>query len=783
MKKLTAITTILLLLTQISAQAAWTYVENEGNKTVNGQNYPYTGTISDGNWEIYVYRPVEGSDEFYLGTGGSGYGARVAGSGSLDLSTLYADTLAAGTPVKIVNVAKSAFYNIQGNLTELYLPNTVTNIGPAAFEYCNKIQKIDLSNTKIRSIHGFAFSWAQNCSEIWLPETLEYIGACAFRTMPRSGVVHFLGDVPHLEKTAENNIYGTQFWAYITINVYQNILAQPDARWAFCVNAEKYPNWKHVIESNWYNEETPFPSNEINWIPQSVRYTVNPEYGVPFGNTAFTRTTEITEHPNNRSYLIQEGTNDGVQIARPYLSKITSDVNRYAITNTIPVFVGTGTKPVTVTYTFNGNTQTIQLENDTVLVFPEEDLEQSSNYEMSVFVEGSNGFDEYSTTLTTLTPEIVLGDFSYELTKDGKTSTFTFDVDMLRVDTGTLSLYINGVEAFTTNIVSTGTYTFVKNNLELNTEYVCQLFGEAGIDSEIKELTFIAERYKWTYTYGPGKKDNCPYTGIISDKNWKLYVYQPDEELNDFYLGCGGNGTSCYIEGSEILDLTQVLDDTTLDGYPVNIVNVADYAMKQVSFESITLPNNVTNIGIGAFSTTSHKKIDLSNTKIRSIQKYAFEWNQSLNEVWLPKTLKFLGQSAFITLPNNGIAHFLGDVPELELTTTSSGSKYHAYLSDTMNKYTNFAPGNNDKWAFCVDNKLYPAWNTCMDTTLYTEEEPFPTSENNWIPEAVRYTVNSNYKVPFAKTKFGRQQETGNNSRTYLIYEKHGELATILFIR
>lgn len=781
MKKLTAITTILLLLTQISAQAAWTYVENEGNKTVNGQNYPYTGTISDGNWEIYVYRPVEGSDEFYLGTGGSGYGARIAGSGSLDLSTLYADTLAAGTPVKIVNVAKSAFYNIGENLTELYLPNTVTNIGRAAFENCKIIQKIDLSNTKIRSIHGFAFSWAQKCSEIWLPETLEYIGACAFRTMPNSGVVHFLGDVPRLERTSETNIYGTQFWPYVSQGHFQNVFCGSNGKqWAFCVNAEKYPNWKNLRLTSLYNEENPFPTGENNWIPQKVRYTTNSAYQPPFANTMWTRTTDTDK--NGRIYLIQEGTSDGVQKARPMIGDVTVVEKRYSIEHTVPVFVGTISSPVTVTYTLGDMVTTRQISEDTVLVFSNENLPESTTYDYTIVVEGTNGYDTWDGTVNTVTPDIVLGDFSYELTKDGKTVTFTAVVDVLLTETGTLSLTMNSDEVVNLTIDKTGTYTFVQS-LQLGTDYTCTLVGAAGVDTESKSVEFFAERYKWVYTPGAGKNNSQPYTGTITDKNWVLYVYQPDENSNDFYLGCGGRGAGAIKTGSGILDLTQLLDDTTLDGYAVNVVNVANYAFRNANIESITLPNNVTNIGVGAFSGVMHKKVDFTNTKLQSIEKWAFEWNQQLNEVWLPKTLKRLGACAFIVLPNNGVAHFMGDVPVLETTSTTDGTNYAPYVSGNMDKYRNFDPGENDRWVFCVDNKLYPAWNNVTDTTHYTDVNPFPTSENDWIPQSVRYTVNSNYKAPFAKTLFGREGDTANNSRTYLVYEKHGELATILFIR
>jgi hypothetical protein len=191
----------LLLLSALTlpASAAWTYTPGAGKQN----NCPYSGIISDGNWQIRVYQPDANSDDFWLGCGGAGTGARVAGSGVLDLSTLYADTDAAGTPVRAVNVAPYFFKNAQDNLTGLVLPNTVTNIGNVAFELCNAsaFKSLDLRNTQIRSIQPFAFAWDQNLAEVWLPETLEYLGKCALRTMPSKVTVHFAGDVPFLQNT------------------------------------------------------------------------------------------------------------------------------------------------------------------------------------------------------------------------------------------------------------------------------------------------------------------------------------------------------------------------------------------------------------------------------------------------------------------------------------------------------------------------------------------------------------------------------------------------------
>jgi len=81
---------------------------------------------------------------------------------------------------------------------------------------------------------------------------------------------------------------------------------------------------------------------------------------------------------------------------------------------------------------------------------------------------------------------------------------------------------------------------------------------------------------------------------------------------------------------------------------------------------------------------------------------------------------------------------------------------------------------------------MYPEWNnldtTLWTTTYYTDENAFPSGEANWIPEAVRYISNPNYKAPFGTTNYGRPTDASTNGRTYLIYEKHGTLGLTIVI-
>lgn len=51
---------------------------------------------------------------------------------------------------------------------------------------------------------------------------------------------------------------------------------------------------------------------EASWIPEPVRYTVNPEYKEPFGTTNYGRATDTSA--NGRTYLIYEKHGDACTV-------------------------------------------------------------------------------------------------------------------------------------------------------------------------------------------------------------------------------------------------------------------------------------------------------------------------------------------------------------------------------------------------------------------------------------------------------------------------------------
>ena len=348
---------------------------------------------------------------------------------------------------------------------------------------------------------------------------------------------------------------------------------------------------------------------------------------------------------------------------------------------------------------------------------------------------------------------------------------------------------LGGQVVFTTNATAVGTYSYTAADLTLGATYAFTIYGTAGADEDMKTISFVAERYKWTYAEGAGNVSGKPFTGTITDKNWTLRVYRPDSASDAFWIGCGnGGGASAVVAGSGELDLTQVLDDTTGDGTPVRIVEIAKSAFKgQGGLTSFIAPETVTNVANVAFENTGVISADFSRSRVRAFGGCAFAWCQSLLDVRFPKTLRKVGSCAFTVIHDKCVFRFAGPPPELvDNAGDRSGTGYGAYLNSNAGEYRNFNRGaDNAQLAFCIDNKMFPAWNDLSGTTWYTPpagDNPFPSGEASWIPESVRYTVNEAYKAPLGTTTFGRSSDTSANGRTYLIFEKHGDACTMLLI-
>jgi hypothetical protein len=89
------------------------------------------------------------------------------------------DTIS-GLPV--ATIGTNAFYRCD-SLTNMAIPNGVTNIGSGAFSQCSSLASITIPNSVI-SIGNYAFSFCSSLASITIPNSVVSIGSCAFAPCP-----------------------------------------------------------------------------------------------------------------------------------------------------------------------------------------------------------------------------------------------------------------------------------------------------------------------------------------------------------------------------------------------------------------------------------------------------------------------------------------------------------------------------------------------------------------------------------------------------------------------
>jgi len=103
-----------------------------------------------------------------------------------------------GIPVRII--AKYAF--MQNTLTGIEIPESVTNIGEAAFCYCMQLTNLVLSSGLV-NIEPHAFEQCRALKQVIIPETVSYIGYFAFSyCSERQWSIYFKGSPPTIHPDA-----------------------------------------------------------------------------------------------------------------------------------------------------------------------------------------------------------------------------------------------------------------------------------------------------------------------------------------------------------------------------------------------------------------------------------------------------------------------------------------------------------------------------------------------------------------------------------------------------
>ena len=163
--KRTATLSLLLALVAASAAAAWT-VDTAG--TPDG----CTHVISDGNWQIGVYKYAD--DNWSLGKAigynGSPY---VAGSGDLDLRSLEADC---GVVLKVSN---NGALEKNNNIYSVRFPDSLESTAGNTFKQCGNLTNVVLGSG-FKTVGGEMFRSCSALKTVTIPAGLETIGYYGF---------------------------------------------------------------------------------------------------------------------------------------------------------------------------------------------------------------------------------------------------------------------------------------------------------------------------------------------------------------------------------------------------------------------------------------------------------------------------------------------------------------------------------------------------------------------------------------------------------------------------
>ncbi len=787
---------LILLAVATCSFGAWRYVEDPG-KWNNAGDKSYTGYITDDTtWTIYVLQLSDGTWQLGAGTFGVDYGSGGGscnagrpsgslesnqktdtgiGSGVLDLCEAFDDL----PDMQFTAIGPRCFYNHK-QITGIVIPaeikvlktsafqgssltsitfeagSQLTTIQDSVFRSAQSIKILNLKDTKLESIGSGCFDAALGFREISLPSTLTTLSSSAFSYITDSDMVyHFAGSIP----------------TSIGSSAFRPRSLSEKIKWAFYVDVNTKGTWPIRTDVAFADATLPMVD------------------GVTFAEEDYLGYLYLSDLPGNninspqKVWIFKEGVLSA--IVPPSISAITQ-TGRKDVSIDLALDMGTA-DVASMEVTLNDTTITKEGTEDGTYDFYFDELSLETTYSWVAILKDANGdiVQQIVGSATTLPPDISLGKTSYTQPADGLSATVYVEIVELKGESAEIAFTFDGNDAVTQTVTSAGKYGFDVTNLTLGEKYNYSFVVTSSQNSDVASINGVleADYYHWVYTAAPAGsiRNGMPYTGELTDRNWRLYIYCPDPEKPDeFWLGCGGAGTSATdANGRGALDLTAVYADTLAAGTPVKIIDVNSFAfVSNQNLEKLVLPRFTQNIRSYTFyGCRSLTSVDLSKTQITNISARAFQDNYGCTEYYLPRTLVSVGACAFAWGPAKRAIHFLGDVPTVEITTQATGT------GNVGGDQSFYSGNNNNQWAYCVDAKTYPRWKTDASTILYTDENPFPAaSEQTWIPESVQYGKVDGYAKPFGNSTLGRGWDSSAFGRAYLIQENYYNPATVLMI-
>lgn len=789
MRKLT-MPLLALFALALPASAAWTYVADAGAWNGNGDK-KYSGYVTDGTtWTIFVLDLGDGTWQLGAGTfgvdGGSGGSCQAGttktstgiGSGALDVREITADTGMTFTkigprcfnshgaitsitiPDTVVEFGNRAFYGsaIRSFVFENGCPNLAT-IGSETFRSVQQCAELDLGDTVLNTIPYANFDASTGFHRIVFPETLTTLGNQALGWITDGDLVlHFKGPMP----------------TSISGNAIRSRSNSASQKWAFYVDVNTKGTWPVRTDISFADAQSKFPS--VSGETFAEEDYLGYVYPADLGSNGCGTSMKI--------WVFKEGVPAAVI---PATMSVATTPGRTNATLVATVDLGTSAS-ATVTATVNGVTKTATATASGAVSIEFDGLTLDTSYPWTATVQGADDATATpaSGTFSTLPPEVTLGATSFTQPKDGLSATVSVVVATLTSASADIEFTFDGAVAETRTVTAAGTYSFAVSGLTLGTTYAYSFVAVSSENADEAEVagTLEADFYHWVYTPGGGWANGCPYTGTISDRNWRIRVWQcdPENHPDEFWLGVGSYGSVGVEAGTGDMDLSSLYADTLAAGTPVKIVKVNNYFWTSHNeFTGLVLPDTVREIGFFAFyGNRGLGSVDLSNTRITNIAARAFQDNYGCTNFFLPKTLQKVGGCAFAWGAGKRVFHFRGDMPEVTLTTSDIGT------GTTGGDQSFYIGYGNSQQAYCVDSVRFPRWRTDASTTLYEDGQgnsTFPSGEQSWIPSHVRYGTTEGYKKPFGNSTLGRAFDTSSNGRAYLIFEPAAESATLIVVK
>lgn len=133
------------------------------------------------------------------------------------------------------------------------------------------------------------------------------------------------------------------------------------------------------------------------------------------------------------------------------------------------------------------------------------------------------------------------------------------------------------------------------------------------------------------------KKFLTHYVDLVDNYNFDQF-YKEAEIFKDTYP-------------SIISNLTEIL--FSLEVNPIDYMNyIPDFCFHHLDMESFKIPNNITKIGVHAFSVCTRLKAITLPSSIKEIHTCAFSHCYSLANIEIPDSVKMIGPYAFQTCSN-----------------------------------------------------------------------------------------------------------------------------------